>query len=216
MSLVAEFSVPTDAFCLGDTLAAVPSATVELDRLVAHSPDYVIPFLWVLDADQDPFEAALADDPTVETATVTDSFGDADLYQVTWADIVSDRLAAILDHEGTVLEARGTSEEWHFWVRFGSRDHFAAFQDYFQQFGEITLHQLTAPKTPGGVTYGVSTKQREALLAAYDAGYYANPSETTGESLAQDLGISQQSFSRRVRRGVTTLIEHTIVRHRDD
>lgn len=216
MSLVAEFSVPTDAFCLEDTLAAVPSASVELDRLVAHSPDYVMPFLWVLDADRDAFEAALADDPTAETATITDSFDDADLYQVTWADIVSNRLAAILDHEGIVLEARGTSEEWYFRVRFGSRDHFTEFENYFQQFGEITLHQLTAPQTPCGVTYGVSPKQREALLAAYDAGYYANPSETTGESVAEDLGISQQSLSRRLRRGVTTLIENTIARHRDD
>lgn len=216
MSLVAEFSVPAEAFCLGEALDTVPNATVEFDRLVAHPPDHVMPFIWVLNTDQDTFDAALADDPTVETAAVTDFFEDALLYQVAWTDVVGERLQAILNHEGVVLEARGSENEWRLLIRFGTRDHFEEFREHFEQFGEIVLHQLTSPQTPGKGQYGVSPEQRDALLAAYDAGYYETPSEVTGEELAQDLGITQQAVSQRVRRGVTALIENTIARHREN
>lgn len=215
MSIVADFSVPTEAFCLAETFHASPATTIELDRLAAHSPDYVMPFIWVLDTDQETFDAAVADDPTVETAVVTDSFDTTHLYQVAWADVVSERLNVILDHDGVILEAHGTNEEWRFWVRFGSREHFAEFREHFEEFGDVTLHQITHPQTPGDISYGVSTKQRDALLAAYDAGYYETPRTGTGEELAEQLGVSQQAISDRLRRGVQTLIENTLHRHRD-
>jgi hypothetical protein len=216
MSIIADFSVPADAFCFAETLATLPEITAELDRLVAYSPDHVMPFIWILDADQDAVDAALVDDPTVVTAATTDAFDDALLYQVTWSDVVSDRLQVILDHDGVVLEARGHGDEWRLEVRFGSREHFSTFEEHFGQYGELTLHQLASPQTPGATQYGVTTEQREALLMAYDAGYYEIPSETTGEEIAQNLSISQQSFSRRLKRGVATLIEDTIDRHRDE
>lgn len=216
MSVVADFSVPTDAFCLGEALRAIPSATAELDRVVAHSPNHVMPFVWIVDTDREVFETAVADDPTVKTADVTDSFDDTHLFQFDWADIVGQRLQTILDHDGVVLEARGTGDGWRLWVRFGSREYFSVFRDHFREFGDVILHQITAPQAPGGAQYGVSPKQREALLAAYDAGYYDTSNSATGEELAQQLGITQQSVSRRLRRGVHTLIENTLDRQRDD
>lgn len=215
MSLVAEFSVPVGAFCLGETLRSVPSTTVELDRIVAHSPDYVMPFVWVLDGDQAVFEDALEADSTVVAAELTDSLDGTHLYQMTWADLVSERLQVILDHDGVILEARGTSESWRFGVRFGSHDHFTDFQDHFGGFGEVTLHQLKSPQLPGDVTYGVSEKQRAALLAAYDAGYYEASGGATGEDIARGLDITQQAVSKRLQRGISTLLENTLDRHRE-
>ena len=214
MSIIADFSVPAESFCLGETLQTVPTATVELDRLVAHSPDYVMPFIWVIDADQQTFDEALADDPSVKEATITDSFDATHLYQVSWAATVSDRLEVILDHEGVILKARGSGDEWRLWVRFGSRNHFGAFQNHFKQFGDVTLHAITSPQTPGGIQYGVSDKQRDALLAAYDRGYYDVPRTVSGTELAEQLDVSQQAVSNRLRRGVHTLIKNTLGRHR--
>lgn len=203
MGIVADFSVPAGEFCLGEAPTAAPSATAELERVVAHSPDHVMPFVWIIDADRAVFDAAVADDPTVETADVTDSFEGIHLYQFDWAEVVGERLRIILDRNGVVLEARGSDEEWRLSVRFGTREHFSEFQEYFRDFGEITLHRMTSLRTPGGMQYGVSTKQREALLAAYDAGYYDNPSSATGEEIARQLGSTQQSVSRRLRRAST-------------
>jgi predicted DNA binding protein len=171
MSILADFSVPAAAFCLGDTMAALPTATMELDKAVAHSPDHVMPFLWVIVADRESFVSTVSADPTVEDATVTDSFESTHLFQFSWAKIVSDRLHTVLDHDGVVLEARGSGEEWRLLVRFGTREHFTEFKDHFEKFGPVTLQQITRPRTPGGVQYGVSDKQRDALLVAYDSGY---------------------------------------------
>ncbi|MFC4248489.1 helix-turn-helix domain-containing protein [Natribaculum luteum] len=216
MSVTADFSVPAEAFCLAETLEVVPQITVELDRLVAHSPNYVIPFLWVLGDEWDQFEAALAGDPTVVESTVTDSFSDSRLYQIQWAEVVNERLETILDHEGVILAARGSRDEWRLWVRFGSHEHFGEFEEHFEEEGPVTLHQLTAPKTPGHAQYGVSEKQRKSLLTAYDKGYYDVPRKTTGDEIAERLGITQQALSGRLRRGMATLIENTLGRHRDD
>ena len=216
MSVVADFSVPAEAFCLGETMAELPAATVELDRVVAHSPDHVMPFVWVIDTEREAFSSAAADDPTVEDVTLSDSFDSTYLFQFSWTDIVSERLHRILDHDGVLLEARGSGGEWRLWVRFGDREHFSEFQDHFEEFGDVTLHQMTRPQTPGGIQYGVSEKQRDALLAAYDSGYYDTPSNATGEDLARQVGVTQQAVSTRLRRGTRALIENTLTRHRTD
>ena len=216
MSVVADFSVPADAFCLADSLQALPETTAELDGVVAHSPDHVMPFVWLVDAGREAFGAALAEDPTVEAAEVTDSFDDAHLYHVDWAEVVSERLHLILDHTGVVLEATGTGGEWRLLVRFSSREQFAGFQEHFEAFGTVELNRITSPRTPGGVTYGVSAKQREALLAALDAGYYDTPAAARGEEIAEALGVTQQAISTRLRRGTATLVENTLDRHRTE
>jgi hypothetical protein len=39
MSVVGEFTVPANQFVLGETLQAVPSVTVEFERVVTHSQE---------------------------------------------------------------------------------------------------------------------------------------------------------------------------------
>lgn len=216
MSVVADFDVPAGAFCLGETLPAVPDASVELDRTVAHSPKHVMPFVWVTNAERTVLDAAMAEDPSVESANVTDSFDSTHLYHVSWADVVSERLHLVLDHEGVVLDARGSDGEWRLRVRFDSRDHFSEFREHFTESGEVTVRRVTSPPRPGDESFGLSDKQREALLAAYEAGYYDTPSGTTGAEIARQLGVTQQSVSRRLRRGVNALIESTLARRPDD
>ncbi|MDG5777482.1 helix-turn-helix domain-containing protein [Haloarculaceae archaeon H-GB2-1] len=215
MSLIADFSVPAESFCLEQTLDSVPEMTVELDRLAAHSPEYVMPFLWVLGDEWDRFEAALADDPTVVEYSVSDSFEDLRLYQFRWADVVTERLHVILDSDGTILEGRASGPEWRLQVRFGSREHFATFREYFEDGGPITLHQLTEPTSSRHRGYGLSEKQRIALLMAYDKGYYDVPRTATGGEVAGELGVTQQAVSARLRRAMATLIENTLLRYGD-
>lgn len=92
----------------------------------------------------------------------------------------------------SLLEGRGSGAEWRFRVRFGSRDHFADFREHFLEFGAVTVHQRSAPETPGDVSYGVTAKQRAALLTAYDEGYYDSPESASGEAVARRLGITSR------------------------
>ncbi len=54
MSLVAEFSVPTDDFALDSALDAVPEMRVEVERLATHSREWVMPFVWATGATSTP------------------------------------------------------------------------------------------------------------------------------------------------------------------
>lgn len=60
-------------------------------------------------------------------------------------------------------------------------------------------------------TTGLTRPQREALVAAYEAGYFEEPRETSQEQLADILGISPTATGGRLRRGMATLIETTLI-----
>jgi Predicted DNA binding protein len=53
--------------------------------------------------------------------------------------------------------------------------------------------------------------QREALVLAYERGYFNSPRESSLEAIGEELGITQQSLSSRLRRGHRRLIENTLI-----
>lgn len=55
MSIFGEFRVAADTFTLSSTLAAVPEAVIEIDRVVA-SDETLTPYFWVSDVPFDAFE----------------------------------------------------------------------------------------------------------------------------------------------------------------
>lgn len=56
------------------------------------------------------------------------------------------------------------------------------------------------------VDEALTARQREVLAAAHDAGYYEWPRETTGEDLADDLGLSPATFHQHLRTAERKLI----------
>lgn len=59
--------------------------------------------------------------------------------------------------------------------------------------------------------FGLTQLQTQTLLEAFDRGYYTVPRETNLQQVAQPLDVSHQALSERLRRGVGSLIENTIV-----
>lgn len=58
--------------------------------------------------------------------------------------------------------------------------------------------------------YGLTERQYEALTLAFSRGYYEQPRQTTAKELADELGISQPSFSDLLGRGERQLISTTL------
>lgn len=69
---------------------------------------------------------------------------------------------------------------------------------------------FSATRPDVGSGYGVTARQREALLLAVEWGYYAIPRETGTADLAARLGISKQSVTERLRRGTANLVRNTL------
>jgi predicted DNA binding protein len=96
-------------------------------------------------------------------------------------------------------------------VRGESRADIGNFRTYCQDNDipiEITaVHALVAVQGEG---YELTDTQREALVLAYERGYFDSPRRASLADVADELGISQQSLSSRLRRGHKRLVGATL------
>lgn len=216
MSVVADLTIPTTQFALRDSLAAAPNVDVEFERMVTHSQEWIMPFLWVSGGDLDRFEEEVADDSTVIDATITDEFELAEddrivLYQIHWNDEIKRIVNTIFDQEGTLLEAIGQQNRWELKVRFEAEAALSALQTHFEEADiPFTVVRVYTPSEPRQPAYNVSSAQREALVEAFDDGYFSVPRQATASEIAEKLDISPNALSERLRRGTANLIRTTL------
>lgn len=215
MATVAELAVPADAFPLGSVFSAFPNVTVELERVVPTN-HAVIPYFWVKgagEATEAEIEAAFDQHPEVERVALVDEVEGEYLLRVEWRPDYRGVLKAISETSVTILSAVGVADRWTFEVRGETRQDIADCQEHCQQLGipvEVAaLHSLASVES--GPEYDLTDAQREALLLAYERGYFDSPRTTTLADIATELDITRQSLSSRLRRGHKRLIRNALV-----
>lgn len=212
MSVFGEFDLPAGTFAFQETMETLPEAIVEIERVVV-TEDEVTPYCWVSGVSLDAFDDAVATDPSIDDCTLVDRHDEAGLFRTEWTDRLDPVVHAYRSIEGVVLEATGRDGFWEFRIRFDDRAEAVEFREYLQTYGiEFTLRRLTRASAPEtGEQYDLTGKQREALVAAWHGGYFDTPRESTLREIADDLDITQQSLSQRLRRGFRSLIANTLV-----
>ena len=107
MSTIAELNLPAAEFALSGTLEALPDSQFEIERVVAHGTDRVMPFVWATDegTDRDTLTEVLADDPSVENVVELAAFDDEWFYRMEWIADIRIVLYVLLEQEGTILNA---------------------------------------------------------------------------------------------------------------
>jgi predicted DNA binding protein len=220
MSVITEFTVPAETLALSKTLEEAPEMIVEIERAVAHDESRVMPYFWIRGGDYTEFKAAVEDDPTTQNATKLDEYEDGTLYRAEWTQNIESLVYAYLETGATIVEATGRADEWELRMRFDDELLVADFQDYCRENTvPFELNRLYHPSEPmGGGQYGLSPKQRNALVTALDAGYFDIPRTVSMEDLADEIGISQQSLSKLLRRAHRNLITSvlTVSHPKDD
>ena len=211
MSLFGEFRVPADSFALSETLRSVSDLVIEIERVVAAG-ELLTPYFWVSGDSLDEFDDAARGDSTVSNLQRLDEFDDATLYRADWTDNI-EAIVYVYTHIGAViLEATGQSGEWVLRMRFDDRDRLDQFRQYCIEndvaFDLSRLYEISHPHSGG--QYGLTPKQYEALTAAWEMGYFQLPREATLTDVADELGISQQALSDRLRRAHDALIANTL------
>lgn len=210
--LTATFSVAVDDFALAHALREVPAIEVKAEQLAAHSRHWVMPCLWVAGSDFEAFDAALEDDPTVSEVVAEAEYDDEKFYQVDWTEEIKQHLDVALDAQASLLHAETTNDDWRLTIRFASRDQFDVFRDHLTDNGiSFSIENLTRTQTPYQFMGGLTAPQREALVAAVEEGYFAIPREATMDDVAETLGISTQSASERLRRGIEEFVQTMLV-----
>jgi predicted DNA binding protein len=222
MSVVVDCVVPAEDFELGRALRETGYARAELEGVVAAGPGAgagagrVAPFLRVVDAESGAVEAALRRAEHVTGVGVLDEFNGRALFRVEWALEGSGFVRRLLDLDVAIVEAVGGADRWRFELRFHTDDALSAFQAY-RRAGESNIDvqrvtDLAEWETEHPVdAMGLTPAQNEALLAAFNDGYFAVPRGTNLIALSEQLGISSQSLSERLRRGEGKLVAGTLV-----
>ncbi|OYR42003.1 bacterio-opsin activator [Halorubrum sp. Ib24] len=211
MATVMEFTSPADEFPLGTVFENLPGVTVELERLIPAA-SLIIPYFWVRGARASDIEAAFEAHRGVVNIELIDDVDGEYLMRAEWEDDYYGVLTALARANIVVLSGIGTKEGWQFEVRGESRDRIGEFRTDCQAHDisiEITaVHSLLPVQGDG---YDLTETQREALVLAYEMGYFDSPRTASLEEIAAELGISQQSLSSRIRRGHRRLIARTLI-----
>lgn len=212
MSTIIEFTVPAEEFALYETLCVVPEMTVEVERVVAHADDRIVPYFWTSGGDQDEFERAARDDPSVAELTTLDRRDGASLYRAEWVEDVETVAYAYTQAGATLLNASGKDGRWELQLRFDTEDASSSFQRYLEESDRSAeIHRLYKPTQPRmGSQPGLTDLQHDTLVTALRAGYYEVPRGLSMDALADELDVSQQALSNRLRRGHRTLVENSL------
>lgn len=212
MSVILEFSIAGDEFTLGQTLSGEPDMHIELERIVPMG-DAVLPFLWVTGNDFEAFEEKVRNSPHVEQIRALDRVGETALYRITWSELTMSLLEGFTEADATILEGVGDND-WVFRVRFSDHDKLTQFHNYLMDHN-ITIHiertYTLSEETERGYIFDLSEAQREALVLALGRGYFATPSEINLDELADELGISRQALSIRIRQGNEKILRTTLL-----
>ncbi|ELZ27083.1 bacterio-opsin activator HTH domain-containing protein [Halogeometricum pallidum JCM 14848] len=217
MATEATFTVRATEFPLGSIFEEFPAATVELERVVPND-EVLIPYAWVYGVCVDDVEAAFSSHPGVRSLRLVDAVDDQYLLRVEWDPSYRGVLSALAATRVPLLEAVGTSERWLFRIRGDKRHDVAAFYDRCQEWSvPVTmteLHSLTPRQRSAEAT--LTDAQREALVLAYERGYFDTPRGVTMAELGSKLGISQQAVGSRIRRGINCILGETLSSVDDD
>lgn len=211
MATVMEFTSPADEFPLGTVFENLPEVTVELERLIPHE-SLVIPYFWVRGAEAADIESAFESHAGVINVELIDTVEDEYLMRAEWEGEYFGILSALAESNIAVLSGIGRKDGWTFEVRGETREAISEFRTACQDHDipiEITaIHALLPVQGEG---YELTETQREALALAYERGYFNSPRETTLTEIADELGITQQSLSSRLKRGHRRLISNTLI-----
>ncbi|MWG35255.1 helix-turn-helix domain-containing protein [Halomarina oriensis] len=212
MSTIVVGSLAAEDFALARTLQDVEDVSIECERLVATGEETVAPLLWVRGSDEKEIRRVLDEDPTTTDIELLSSFEGEWLYRMEWVDRVDVVLQMITNSNATVVEAWTDHGRWFLRVLYPEREGLSKTVEFCEENGiafEVEIIREMEGEPSG--RYGLTDEQYDALTAACEAGYFSVPRESDLDELADQLGISHQALSERIRRGTQALVTETLL-----
>lgn len=212
MSTISEMSLSAETFALGETLESVPGATFDIERVVAHDSDRVLPFVWASAPDRAALEAAFEEDTSVNNVELLSDLDDEWLYQMEWISHVQFVVHALLEAQATLLDAHSEDGRWHLRMLFPDRESLSQTYEFCEDHDiSLAIETIYEMNNERHGRFGLTEEQVEALTAAFEYGYYEVPRDVSVADLADQLEISHQALSERFRRAHGNLVENTLV-----
>lgn len=211
MGLIVDAYISHPDLALTDTIEAVPEMSIHVVPHSATDPETGLFFFRVC-GNFDEFEAALSADPTVEKSSMVIESAADRVYRLRHTpetELLSPKAAQV---GGLMLEARSRDGGWVVRLQLPDREALADLWDHCEERGMTfeleRLYQQSDWESESAT--GLTAPQREALLTAYEEGYFEEPRETSQQEVADILGISSTAAGGRIRRGMSKLVETTL------
>jgi predicted DNA binding protein len=212
MSTIANIGLPADEFALYDCLVAVPDLELDVERVVAHDDERVMPFVWVSSDHMDDVARAFENDASIENVELLSDLGEERLYRMDWITRIEVVVQILVEADATVLDAFGTDSRWEFRILFPEREALSATHDFCEENAlTIDIRNTYEMDADRHGRFGLSEAQHETLVAAFEHGHYEVPRDISLDELATELDVSHQALSERFRRAYSTLIENTLI-----
>ncbi|MFB6269624.1 MAG: helix-turn-helix domain-containing protein [Halobacterium sp.] len=212
MGVIAEFTFEHPDLPLMSTLEET-GVRVDVEQAVAEDPQRPVLFLWVSGGDLDYFEAVASRDETVGDLTLVEDADDRRLYRVQVSEDTEKPLYPLDERmEASRLAVSSSADGVDARLRFPDRESLSEFQPLLEERGvDVTLRGVYSQNDPVlSDEYGLSSKQRQALLTAVEVGYYDVPREASLSDVADELGVSTQAASERLRRGIASFVRNAV------
>lgn len=222
MTTITEVQFAHDDGALAEALTSHPEMDVRVLPETSTDPDrdqYVFTFD---NADTTTIETALKQDHTVSTVQSMPQFGERNIWSIKFGPDTKLLAPHVTSEGGFVIDARsaqldddthGWHERWLLPDREAVHDIWEYAREKGFEFEVLDLHTSGAidAKHPIRIRDALTNQQREALLAAYQQGYFAEPREASLDAVADTLGHSPSAVSGRLKRGMRALIETTLL-----
>lgn len=213
MVVITDITVSAEQFAIGRIFEEFPDIEIQLERVVPVR-SAIIPFIWFEGADRNDIGRVLRADPLTEDVEFLTETDDRYLFKLTWNEDVDHLVQPTIRNDAEVLRGSGTTDRWDFRLQFRDREDLVDFrQAAIDGDVEIELRRLYDPRPPDE-TGILTAEQRDAIVVAYENGYWDIPRDTTLGELADLLGISDNAVSQRLRRGIWTLVDETLLSDR--
>ncbi|KTG30607.1 helix-turn-helix domain-containing protein [Haloferax profundi] len=172
-----------------------------------------VPYFTTTGPNVDSIEDVLDSHANVEHFELVSSGPERRLYRCQWSLQDGGIISTIQAHDGIVREMVGTKDGWTLSVFFPTNDHAAQFHDTcLDRRLEIDVRRVEPSSVDERhpATSDLSEKQLTALELAFSQGYFETPKEASLADIADDIGISEQALSQRIRRALNRLVASSV------
>jgi hypothetical protein len=219
MVIVTEVRFAHDRGALAHTITEGRDVVVSVVPEASTDPEQN---LWVFRVEgEDPATVRhlLEADHTVDRIQPMEGF-EEELWGVVFADDTRLITPLVTSHDGFVLEARSSSfedglggwyERWVLPDRQALHDIWQRARNDGFQFEVLEFRERNRGDPEYTGPNAITDEQREALVMAFERGYFEEPRETSLEDLAAELDVSASAVGARLRRGMNSLVRMSVV-----
>lgn len=210
MSIVLALSIPGSELSFGSILETVPEVHLQFDQVVPVGTSS-FSYVWVNTPERESFEDALQRHSVTESFQFLQREDGELLYRVDWRPETDPFLRCLSVVNAAVLQSRGAANQWHFQIRFDTQDDVSRFQRRCSERDiPITIEQVLSGSAGEHAGPLLTPTQRQTIALALERGYFDVPRRTTVVELANELDVSDQAVSARLRRATKRLSQQAL------